>query len=829
MCGRGLRRSPQGSSSPYDLGSTIESDRPPQLDVVPADTIAMAGMSGADDTSRAILLNLDLPTVSNRSIKMQGAQDMLTSSLFIVRKLSQAFFNAQHGEHVGNGEIGDACLLKGNIHTQGACELSGYEYWIHTKLDLMNDWEIGGTQNKWVCPSDRHLHLRAQLKSGWSVRTATARSPTNSKGNSGITEAEQEHIRQVLAKAEESRLKEQQRLGKMVDRLEKMRRRATGNGVTHCLLCHTEFGLLASKSYAAMCVDCRKYVCQRNCGVETLDTQHGEVIFLCKICSEAREVLWKKSGAWFYKEVPEFVRPEANGSVMSPPLQHRPSWTSPAGSSTSQPYPRRHLPPTPNDSELATPAVLPDILIRTKSPRPRIQPSWVKEKVMTSMSVDDDDRSSSEGEFAQSGVVRRSHKATMAARQEESSPDSRASTSRASTSPRRSLATPSSYDSTHNQTAPPTLHDDARSIDSGVVQSDHSNPQQAMTLSVSSLAPFSSPVIEAPLPRRVSQTEMPPDVTKVTASLSRTSLTTPPPIPPRSPAPTTTETRRSSPAPSTQGTQSPTASFMSSPDDDTTLQAADEMCADLDHKSVIILKLQNLKAMDSNGFSDPYVKLHLLPGNAKATKLTSRTIEKTLNPEWNEELHYYGVTEADKQKKTLRITVLDRDRIGSDFLGETRIALRKLPIQQPRQETDVIRGKILVALQYNIQQGSLFVTIKRCVELIGMDSTGFSDPYCKISLTPITSKAHRQRTSIKKRTLNPEFNETITFVVPFKDLPKKTLQIGVYDHDLGKHDDYIGGIVLSTAAKDERGRQWSSCIENPGQTFESWHQLELDG
>ncbi|EGT52061.1 hypothetical protein CAEBREN_30951 [Caenorhabditis brenneri] len=26
----------------------------------------------------------------------------------------------------------------------------------------MNDWEIGGTQNKWVCPSDRHLQLRAQ-------------------------------------------------------------------------------------------------------------------------------------------------------------------------------------------------------------------------------------------------------------------------------------------------------------------------------------------------------------------------------------------------------------------------------------------------------------------------------------------------------------------------------------------------------------------------------------------------------------------------------------------------------------------------------------------
>ncbi len=57
--------------------------------------------------------------------------------------------------------------------------------------------------------------------------------------------------------------------------------------------------------------------------------------------------------------------------------------------------------------------------------------------------------------------------------------------------------------------------------------------------------------------------------------------------------------------------------------------------------------------MDSNGLSDPYVKLHLLPGNQKATKLTSKTIEKTLNPEWNETLVYHGITEEDKQKKTL--------------------------------------------------------------------------------------------------------------------------------------------------------------------------------
>jgi hypothetical protein len=55
--------------------------------------------------------------------------------------------------------------------------------------------------------------------------------------------------------------------------------------------------------------------------------------------------------------------------------------------------------------------------------------------------------------------------------------------------------------------------------------------------------------------------------------------------------------------------------------------------------------------MDKNGFSDPYVKFHLLPGNAKATKLTSKTIEKTLNPEWNEEMIYYGITEEERLRK----------------------------------------------------------------------------------------------------------------------------------------------------------------------------------
>lgn len=58
------------------------------------------------------------------------------------------------------------------------------------------------------------IDVMLRLKSGWSVRTATARSPTNAKQitGGGITDAEQEQIRAVLARAEAGKQQESQRI-----------------------------------------------------------------------------------------------------------------------------------------------------------------------------------------------------------------------------------------------------------------------------------------------------------------------------------------------------------------------------------------------------------------------------------------------------------------------------------------------------------------------------------------------------------------------------------------------------------------------------------------
>ncbi len=46
-------------------------------------------------------------------------------------------------------------------------------------------------------------------------------------------------------------------------------------------------------------------------------------------------------------------------------------------------------------------------------------------------------------------------------------------------------------------------------------------------------------------------------------------------------------------------------------------------------------------------------------------------------------------------------------------------------------------------------------------DLAAKDANGFSDPYVRVTLLP--DKKHRLETKIKRRTLNPRWNETFYF------------------------------------------------------------------
>uniref|UniRef100_A0A3B1KFR8 Rabphilin 3A-like (without C2 domains) n=1 Tax=Astyanax mexicanus TaxID=7994 RepID=A0A3B1KFR8_ASTMX len=117
----------------------------------------------------------------------------------------------------------------------------------------MTDTMFGSGNSQWVCPNDRQLTLRAKLHTGWSVHTFQSEKQRKSQA---LDKRELDIILSVIHRAEQLELIEQHRIGRLIERLENMRRSAVGNGLSQCLLCGEALGLLGTPS--VLCLDCCK-------------------------------------------------------------------------------------------------------------------------------------------------------------------------------------------------------------------------------------------------------------------------------------------------------------------------------------------------------------------------------------------------------------------------------------------------------------------------------------------------------------------------------------------------------------------------------------------
>uniref|UniRef100_A0A667YYN2 Synaptotagmin 2 n=1 Tax=Myripristis murdjan TaxID=586833 RepID=A0A667YYN2_9TELE len=103
-------------------------------------------------------------------------------------------------------------------------------------------------------------------------------------------------------------------------------------------------------------------------------------------------------------------------------------------------------------------------------------------------------------------------------------------------------------------------------------------------------------------------------------------------------------------------------------------------------------------------------------------------------------------------------------------------------------------GKLQYSIDYDFQENKLTVGILQAADLLSMDSGGTSDPYVKVFVLP--DKKKKFDTKVHKKTLNPVFNETFIFKIPFQEMGGKTLVMSVYDFDRFSKHDIIGEIKL---------------------------------
>ncbi|XP_056275327.1 rabphilin-3A-like [Pseudoliparis swirei] len=613
----------------------------------------------------------------------------------------------------------------------------------------MTDTAMSSSSDRWQSNDrQRTMHASDKEQGNWTMQPGPGPGPD-------LTDEEKEIINNVIVRAEKMEAMEQERIGRLINRLDDMKKTVCGDGQSRCLLCGEQFGPPGVSS--VVCEDCKKNMCTK-CGTQC--SSRPRAVWLCKICREQREV-WKRSGAWFFKGFP------------------------------------KHFLPSP--------------MPLSKAREPGAQDAAEPKEAQAS-------------------------KPRQAVTQPGPEPEGRASYPPVAPKPSAvRMATGGAGPEEAGQGSPVAMKK--------MIPVQSSRPQPAASASMAQQGPVAGDG------GAYSSGAVPPEQRAPPAAREDR----------RQPAAYGAPPARQQPPPAKEEEE---ANDYDS-DEATTLGSLEfSLLYEQESNSLhcSILKAKGLKPMDSNGLADPYVKLHLLPGASKSNKLRTKTLRNTRNPAWNETLIYHGLTDEDMQRKTLRMSVCDEDKFGhNEFIGETRVALKKLKLNQkknfnvclerviPTKKTATAggargislyedeqgkeggeveeRGRVLISLMYSTQQNRLLVGVVRCVHLAAMDANGYSDPYVKIYLKPDMGKKAKCKTQIKKRTLNPEYNEEFGYEIKHSDLAKKTLDISVWDYDIGKSNDYIGGCQLGITAKGERLKHWYECLKNKDKRIERWHTL----
>ncbi|XP_021235726.1 multiple C2 and transmembrane domain-containing protein 1 isoform X4 [Numida meleagris] len=254
--------------------------------------------------------------------------------------------------------------------------------------------------------------------------------------------------------------------------------------------------------------------------------------------------------------------------------------------------------------------------------------------------------------------------------------------------------------------------------------------------------------------------------------------------------------------------------------------------------SVTLIEGRELKAMDANGLSDPYVKFRL--GHQK---YKSKIMPKTLNPQWREQFDFHLYEE---RGGIIDITVWDKDAgKKDDFIGRCQVDLSTLSKEQthklempleegegclmllvtltasaavtisdlsvnsledPKEREEILKRYSPMRMFHNMKDvGFLQVKVIRAEALMAADVTGKSDPFCVVELNN-----DRLLTHTVYKNLNPEWNKVFTFNI--KDI-HSVLEVTVYDEDRDRSADFLGKVAIPLLSI-QNGEQKAYVLKN---------------
>ncbi|KAL7645439.1 UNVERIFIED_CONTAM: hypothetical protein RMT77_003825 [Armadillidium vulgare] len=256
--------------------------------------------------------------------------------------------------------------------------------------------------------------------------------------------------------------------------------------------------------------------------------------------------------------------------------------------------------------------------------------------------------------------------------------------------------------------------------------------------------------------------------------------------------------------------------------------------AEMEGLIIKVIQAQDLPVKDVTGSSDPYIKIYLLPDRAK--KFCTKVHRRNLSPVFNETF-FYSVPWNELAERTLQFSVYDFDRFSrNDLIGQ--VLVRRLQDHiQPGVELEYVHdivtnkqdtkeiGELMLSLCYLPKAGRLTVTVIKMRNLKALDITGSSDPYVKVSLLCQGKRIKKKKTSVKRATLNPVYNESLVFDVPNENIQDTTLLVKVLDYDRVGSNELMGVVVIGNQAMGQGRDHWIEMLESSRYPIAQWYTL----
>ncbi|XP_063868232.1 synaptotagmin-17-like [Scylla paramamosain] len=262
----------------------------------------------------------------------------------------------------------------------------------------------------------------------------------------------------------------------------------------------------------------------------------------------------------------------------------------------------------------------------------------------------------------------------------------------------------------------------------------------------------------------------------------------------------------------------------------------DALAAVLRVKVIEAMDLPRPACKDRNDLahSNPYVKVSLLPDtkNSLQTSVKKKTQDPVFEETFTFELPYKEVV-----RRTLELKVKDFDKFSRHcVVGHALLPLQKVnlarssrhwqPLTPCNLETEEY-GEILLSLNYLPTAGRLNVDVIKAKQLLQTNLVRGADPYVRVSLVVRGRHLKSKKTSVRKNTLSPSFNESFSFHVTSSELREASLVITVWDWNGGvMRDEFIGRAVLGKQPSGPNEMtHWTNMMGSQRHAVAQWHSL----